>query len=184
MTNVGHFNKFLEAMDASEETGRLSNQEIWTALRLWVSFARAQDSIVAREQHSLTTHNLTRGEFAVLDALFFKGPLLLGDVQRKILVSSSGITYLIDRLEKRGLVQRQPSPDDRRAVYAALTDEGERYFKTIFPWHANGLAELFSSFTSEEQDLFLGLMQRLSSRAAELLEIDLNKESSDAAKTG
>lgn len=176
MTIGGSFPKFLEAM-ASGEADRLSNQEIWTALRLWVSFARAQSSIVAREHHSLTSHHLTRGEFGVLDALFFKGSLLLSDIQRKILVSSSGITYLIDRLEKRGLVKRMPSPGDRRAVYASLTDEGERYFKTIFPQHANGLAELFSSFTSEEQEVFLGFMQRLNNRAAELLENDARRES-------
>ena len=51
-------------------------------------------------------------------------------------MSSGGITYLVDRLEQKGLVERQDCPGDRRARYAALTPEGERVIGRIFPGHA------------------------------------------------
>lgn len=139
-----------------------------SALKLWVVLARAQATIAARDQRSLDHHKLSRGEFGVLDALFFKGPLLLGDLQRKILVSSGGITYLVDRLEKRGLVERHPSPDDRRAVYAAMTAAGEAFFREIFPRHAAGLAESLSPLDPEEQTELRRLLKKLGTGAAAL----------------
>src|SRR5256885_14772244 len=77
------------------------------ALRLFVVLARAQAAVSRHAQADIERHGLTLQEFAILEALYHKGPLLLGDVQRKILVSSGGVTYLVDRLEAKGLVERQ-----------------------------------------------------------------------------
>jgi DNA-binding MarR family transcriptional regulator len=96
------------------------------ALKLWVVFNRAFNAVRKHLDASVTSHGLTEGEFGILEVLFHKGPLLLGEVQRKILASSGGVTYLVDRLEKKGLVRRDPCPSDRRALYAVLTPEGER----------------------------------------------------------
>ena len=171
--------------DAFSEAGCVAGAEVpgeeaaWASLKLWVVLARAQAAIASRDQLRLTRHGLTRGEFGVLDALFFKGPLLLGEVQRKILSSSGGITYLVDRLERRGYVERRPSPDDRRAVYAALTPEGEAYFREIFPAHAHDLAVSMSALSREEQVLLTGLLKKMGRRAAELLEKDLKRHEAE-----
>src|SRR6185503_13192975 len=93
-----------------------------SALKLWVVLARAYASVAQRASEDVARHGLTLAEFAVLEALYHKGPLLLGEVQKKILVSSGGVTYLVDRLEERGLVRRKLCPEDRRARYAELTD--------------------------------------------------------------
>jgi MarR family transcriptional regulator, 2-MHQ and catechol-resistance regulon repressor len=92
-----------------------------TALKLWVVLARANAAIEAHAKADIERHDLTAAEFGVLEALYHKGPLLLGDVQRRTLISSGGTTFLIDRLEKKGLVERRLCESDRRARYAALT---------------------------------------------------------------
>lgn len=102
--------------------GRPRRQD--TALKLWVVLARAHRAIEEHARIQVARHDLTLPEFGVLEALLHKGPLLLGELQRKILVSSGGITYVVDRLEGKGLVERQPCPDDRRARYVALTASG------------------------------------------------------------
>jgi MarR family 2-MHQ and catechol resistance regulon transcriptional repressor len=51
----------------------------------------------------------------VLDTLYHRGPMLLGDLQHRVLVTSGGISYLTDRLEKRGLVERREYAQDRGA---------------------------------------------------------------------
>jgi MarR family transcriptional regulator, 2-MHQ and catechol-resistance regulon repressor len=169
---------FVDALESSGYNEKYSSLDTWTALRLWVSFSRTQAAIISREQLALAKHNLTRGEFAVLDALYFKGAMLLGDVKRKILVTSAGMTYLIDRLEKRGLVERRPSPEDRRAVFASLTPEGERYFKEIFPEHFYGLTEPLSVLSHEEQTELKKLIEKLGFKAEELLKADMGKQAS------
>src|SRR5687768_2233491 len=110
-------------------------------LKLWVVLARAYAAVSERAARDVARHELTLAEFAVMEALYHKGPLLLGEVQKKILVSSGGVTYLVDRLEQRGLVERQPCLSDRRARYAALTAEGKSLMVRIFPEHAECILE-------------------------------------------
>ncbi|HEY0777923.1 MAG TPA: MarR family transcriptional regulator, partial [Gemmatirosa sp.] len=75
------------------------------ALKLWVVLARAHAAIAARAAADIARHGLTLAEFGVLEALHHKGRMLLGEVQRSLLVSSGGVTYLVDRLERRGWVR-------------------------------------------------------------------------------
>lgn len=139
-----------------------------TALKLWVVLARAQLAIARHAEADVARHGLTLGEFAIIEVLYHRGPLLLGEVQRKILVSSGGVTYLIDRLEAKGLVERRQCPDDRRARYAALTPAGEKLMARIFPEHARSIADAVSGLTKAEQLKATALLRKLGKAAAEL----------------
>lgn len=136
------------------------------ALKLWVVLARAHAAVEARLQAQVAAHELTLTEFGILEALLHKGPLLLGEVQRRILVSSGGITYLVDRLERKGLVERQECPEDRRARYAVLTPAGEALIRRIFPEHAVEIERLMGALGEEEQALAVDLLRRLGRSAA------------------
>jgi len=137
-------------------------------LKLWTVLARAYNAVAAHSRADIARHDLTVGEFAVLEALYHKGPLLLGEVQRKVLVSSGGVTYLVDRLVQRGLVERQPCPTDRRAAYAALTPEGEALIGRIFPAHARAIMRAVSGLDENEQAEAIRLLRKLGLAAAEL----------------
>ena len=63
-----------------------------TALKLWVVLSRAHTAIGAQAATAITRHGLSLAEFGILEALYHKGPMLLGELQRKLLVSSGGIT--------------------------------------------------------------------------------------------
>jgi MarR family 2-MHQ and catechol resistance regulon transcriptional repressor len=106
-------------------------------------------------------HGLTLAEFGVLEVLHHRGPLLLGEVQRKILVSSGGVTYLVDRLEKRGLVERRDCPGDRRARFAALTPQGEELIQRIFPQHAATIKAALSGLGKKEKREALRVIRAL-----------------------
>jgi MarR family transcriptional regulator, 2-MHQ and catechol-resistance regulon repressor len=135
-------------------------------LKLWVVLTRAQASVAAVSARDLARHGLTEAEFGVLEALYHKGPLLLGNLQRKILASSGGITYLMDRLAERGLADRLDCPSDRRARYAALTKEGERLMARVFPQHAAALAEAMAGLTPVEQARAATLLKKLGRHAS------------------
>lgn len=139
-----------------------------TALKLWVVMARATRAVEAHVAADIERHGLTATEFGVLEALFHKGPLLLGDVQRRILVSSGGTTFLIDRLEKRGLVERRLCESDRRARYAALTPEGKALMAEIFPGHAEAIRRAMSGLGLADQRQATELLRVLGQEAAAL----------------
>ncbi len=137
-----------------------------SALKLFVVLARAKRAIDERVEESLGTHGLTHTEFAILEALYHKGPLLLGEVQRKILVSSGGITFLVDKLADRGLVERRLCATDRRARYAALTRKGEALMGEIFPAHAEAIREAMAGLSRAEQKEATALLKQLGLAAA------------------
>jgi MarR family transcriptional regulator, 2-MHQ and catechol-resistance regulon repressor len=137
-------------------------------LKLWVVLARAYTAVGAHAYSDIDRHGLTLGEFGILDVLFHRGPMLLGEVQRKVLVSSGGITYLIDRLAEKGLVERRACPHDRRARYAALTPGGEQLFAEIFPAHAACIERALSGLDREERDQAISLIRRMGRTAAAL----------------
>jgi MarR family 2-MHQ and catechol resistance regulon transcriptional repressor len=101
-----------------------------------------------------------------MEALHHKGPLLLGEVQRKILVSSGGVTYLVDRLEEQGLVERRECETDRRARYAALTAKGQRMMESIFPEHASSIERALEGLTEVEKQQAVELLRKLGRHAA------------------
>lgn len=138
------------------------------ALKLWVVLSRAREALAEHLHADVSRHDLTLMEFGILEVLYHKGPLLLGEVQRRILVSSGGVTYLVDRLEKKGLVERRECPGDRRARYAALTDAGEKLIAEIFPQHAARIESLMSELTLQEQATVHDLVKRLGLAAASI----------------
>lgn len=138
------------------------------ALKLWVVLARAHRAIGAHAAAHAGRHGLTLAEFGALEALFHRGDMLLSDLQRRILVSSGGITFLVDRLTRKGLVTRRRCTDDRRARFASLTADGERLVRLIFSEHAARIREVCAGLTPDEQRAAAALLRTLGREAAAL----------------
>jgi MarR family transcriptional regulator, 2-MHQ and catechol-resistance regulon repressor len=137
------------------------------ALKLFTVLYRANAALQEKSRQDIQRHELTPAEFAVLEALYHRGPLLQGEIRSKILVSSGGITYLVDRLAERGLVERQDCPEDRRARYAALTKEGGEFMAGIFPEHARCLKRSMKGLSDDQKRQAIRLLRTLGKTAAE-----------------
>ncbi|NIP81301.1 MAG: MarR family transcriptional regulator, partial [Gemmatimonadetes bacterium] len=122
-----------------------------TALKLWVVLSRAHSAVTAHAEADVARHGLSLAEFGALEALYHKGALLVGELQRAVLKSSGGMTYVVDRLQDKGLVRRRPCEEDRRAIYAELTAQGETLMERIFPLHARSLEEAQGGLSPVEQ---------------------------------
>jgi MarR family transcriptional regulator, 2-MHQ and catechol-resistance regulon repressor len=138
------------------------------ALKLWVVLSRAHAAIARHAEADIARSELTPGEFAILETLYHVGRLLLGELQQKVLVSSGGITYLVDRLERKGLVERQECPGDRRARYAAITPEGERIIGRIFPGHVRQIVRAVSGLNAAERAQATALLRKVGTAAGDL----------------
>ena len=147
-------------------TATTSDRKQEAALKLWVVLARSFNAVSARVNEDIARHELTPTEFAILEVLYHKGPLLLGEVQRKILVTSGGITYLVDRLVEKGLVKREECAEDRRARYAVLTPAGTALIRKIFPQHAVAIEKAVSGLSTAEQREVVQLLKKLGLGAA------------------
>jgi len=73
----------------------------------------------------------------------------------------AGMTRLVDRLEGKGLVARQPHPQDRRSIVVGLTDAGREVVPLLPPVFARVSTRLFAGLTDDETELATGLLGRM-----------------------
>ncbi|HZK50049.1 MAG TPA: MarR family transcriptional regulator [Actinomycetota bacterium] len=116
-----------------------------TAWRLFLeSYRRVLDTL-DDELQSARGLSLTRYDVLVQ---LFSAPdqrLRMNQLASRILLSKSGLTRLIDRMEAEGLVERASSPNDRRGSFAVLTPRGEQVFREAGPIHLDGIHKHFAS---------------------------------------
>lgn len=138
-----------------------------SALHLWITLSRAFGALAAHAEADVARHGITLAEFGVLEALYHKGPMLQGQLQDKILITSGCITWVVNRLVDRGLVRRRPCPDDRRARWAELTPAGTAFVRKHFPAHARAIECATRGLTAAERAQAARLLRKLGTSAAE-----------------
>lgn len=137
------------------------------ALSMWVKLSRASTAFYRETAEHIRTFGLTMAQFGVLEVLGHKGPLTLGELCHKGLVSGGNMTVVVDNLELDGLVERHRSTTDRRVIEVQLTSKGKRLFERIFPEHAEHVAGLASVLSEGEQRRLGSLLKKLGTRAVE-----------------
>jgi MarR family 2-MHQ and catechol resistance regulon transcriptional repressor len=137
------------------------------ALTLWVVLARAFGSVERHSRASVASFGLSTTEFAVLDVLHHKGELAVCEVRRRLLVESSSMTYVVDKLVAGGLVARRPSRRDRRVILLALTSRGRELVKRVLPRHAARMRHAVGALSPSDQARAVRLLRRLGLGAAE-----------------
>ena len=131
------------------------------SLRLWIALARCYSTYSKAISCKITEYGLTAPQFGVLEALYHLGPLPLGELADKLLVTGGNVTYVMDRLEQQKLVRRERSPEDRRVVQAKLTAKGSALITEVFPGHGEFIERLSGNLETEEQEEFRRLLKKL-----------------------
>lgn len=131
------------------------------SLKLFVVLSKAYKVIMDRAVKDMKKHGLAENEFAVLELLHHKGKLPLQQIGERILLTSGGITYTVDKLEAKGYLKRVPCPDDRRVTYAELTAEGSKLMRSVFPAHAECIHGIMAGLTAEEKRTAIELIRKL-----------------------
>lgn len=137
------------------------------ALHVWIAINRTVGSIHKHLRRQVEAHELTLTEFAVLEALLHKGPLTHGQIADQVLLASSSMTYVIDKLEERGLLRRRQSEEDRRKKLAELTQEGRAKIDAAFPEHAGLIEDLMADLSLEEKREAASMLRRIQRYAEE-----------------
>jgi DNA-binding MarR family transcriptional regulator len=88
--------------------------------------------------------------------------LRMQELAGRVLLSKSGLTRLIDRMEREGLVRRYPCEDDRRGTWAQMTDDGYTVIKRSAPTHLQGIREHFAEIVDDDEaDVIAAALRRV-----------------------
>ena len=141
---------------ATSASARLLNDEELAAWRgLFRSHARLTRAL---DVDLVSAHGLPLTSYEVLLYLSNSpdGRLRMSELADSVLLSRSGLTRLVDRLERQGLLRRESCASDRRGAYATITERGQALFDRARVTHLEGVRRRFLDHLSEEELRFLG----------------------------
>lgn len=140
------------------------------AAQLWIVLARCHRAVSALVERSIAELEIGVSDFMVLEALLHKGPLMISEIQAKVLLASGSMTAAVDRLEKKSLLVRKTTSTDRRARVLELTPEGRVLVEQAFNEHSKDLERLMSVLDTDEKEQLYGISKKLGRFAAETLQ--------------
>src|ERR687898_1287831 len=111
-------------------------------LQLIIALGRSVQAIERGIRPHLAACGLSLTEFAVLEVLYHKGALPLGEVRDRILLTGASTTYVVRKLEERGLMRRRTCAEDQRVIFGELTAKGRALIDEVFPAHVDRLREV------------------------------------------
>ncbi|WP_430787577.1 MarR family winged helix-turn-helix transcriptional regulator [Virgibacillus flavescens] len=132
-----------------------------SSLKLFVVLTRALQAIENEVVKDIKSHGLSLTEFSVMELLYNKGQQPIQKIGKKILLASSSTTYVVDKLEGKQLLERKDSPNDRRIKYAALTMDGEKIMKQIFPKHVDAMNDIMGGLSTDEKEDMIMQLKKL-----------------------
>lgn len=132
-----------------------------SSVKLFVVFAKAYNSYTKKLKPNAKSLGFSVSEFAILQYLHSKQiSVNVQELSDKILLSNSTTTYTIDKLIKRGLIDKKENSLDKRFVEIYLTKSGKKVIEEIFPFHVKFLEKL-NPLTDKETEELIILLKKL-----------------------
>lgn len=123
-------------------------------LAAWRAFIGAHAALLGVLERELEAeHGMSLAFYDVLAQLSEArgGRLRMSELADAVVVSRSGLTRLVDRMEQAGYVRRESCPSDRRGAFAVITPAGRAALRRAWPVHARGVHEHFAAQLTDEE---------------------------------
>lgn len=132
-----------------------------SGIHLWLVLWKAFRSVEAHAHRHIAGLGMCLSDFGVLEALLHKGPLTVNELGAKVLLTSGSMTAALDRLEHRGLVERNEDEVDRRVRVVRLTQAGTRLIRKAFEAHRNAMELAAAGVSGKDREDLIDLLRQL-----------------------
>jgi MarR family transcriptional regulator, 2-MHQ and catechol-resistance regulon repressor len=130
-------------------------------IHLWLLLWKAYDTVRKHAEQNIASLGIGLTDFGILELLLHKGPAPVNVIGSRLRLTSGSITAAVDRLERKGLLERRSDPHDRRARVVHLTPAGEKLISCAFADHQAAMERAVAGLTPEERDVAAGLLKKL-----------------------
>jgi MarR family 2-MHQ and catechol resistance regulon transcriptional repressor len=128
---------------------------------LWLILWKAYDALRAHAECHIHSLGIGFSDFAVLEVLLHKGPMPVNTLGAKVRLTSGSITALVDRLEAKGLLERQQHPEDGRTRVVHLTQAGRKLISCAFANHEAAMERATAGLNPAEKAQATALLKKL-----------------------
>lgn len=130
-------------------------------LKILIGLHRAVSVIDKKTSDLCRNYNLTLNQFGVLEALFHKGDMTIGQVQEKILSSCGTMPIIVKNLQNRNLIKVISSPKDKRKKLLSLTKEGRDMISHLYPKNESMIVRHMAVLSDEDKEVFVSLLKKM-----------------------
>jgi DNA-binding MarR family transcriptional regulator len=122
---------------------------------------RCVDTFQSEIASSVNEMGLSLTSFMALEALYHKGPLNVAQLQSKVLIANSSLSYVIEQLALKDLIRIESDSDDRRRKVCSLTSKGKQIMSEIYPKHVLDQRERLDRLTQDEEMQLQHLLKKI-----------------------
>jgi MarR family transcriptional regulator, 2-MHQ and catechol-resistance regulon repressor len=140
------------------------------ALHAWLIALKAWQSMSRYLLPALLREGLGESDFRVLEILLHKGPMPVNAIGPKVYLNPGSVSVAVDRLYKKGFVNRVECSEDRRVRTVSLTEKGRQMFVPLFRRHTSLIKHAFQDVSSEELEQLEVVLKKIGKRAESLAE--------------
>ena len=137
-------------------------------LHAWLIMLKAWQSMSRYLLAALLEEGLGESDFRVLEVLQHKGPMPVNAIGPKVYLNPGSVSVAVDRLYKRGFVNRAECSEDRRVRTVSLTDKGRQMFVPLFRRHTTLIKRAFQDVSAEELQQVELVLKKIGKRAETL----------------
>jgi MarR family transcriptional regulator, 2-MHQ and catechol-resistance regulon repressor len=121
-------------------------------------------AIQERIRDEMSQNKLNITEFSVLEVLFYQGKQTIQQIGNRVLISSGSMTYVIDKLEQKGIIKRNDCREDRRVIHITLTAKGLNMMENIMPTYQDMVDSFFGDLSGDESKLMVDFLKKVRNR--------------------
>ena len=138
-------------------------------IKAFTVFIKSSQSVQKLIKQDFLKKEINLNEYAVMELLYHKGDQPIQAIGKKILMGGGSITYVIDKLETKKFLYRRKCPEDRRVMFACMTDEGRAYMDKRVTEQEALINTIFDEWNDDEVEDAIQLLKRIGMHAESLL---------------
>ncbi|MGB6177674.1 MarR family winged helix-turn-helix transcriptional regulator [Carnobacterium sp.] len=138
-------------------------------IKAFTVFIKSSQSVQKLIKQDFLKKDINLNEYAIMELLYHRGDQPIQSIGKRILMGGGSITYVIDKLEKKGFLSRKPSTEDRRKIYACITEKGKHYMDLRVTEHEALIHTIFEEWDDDEVEEAIDLLKRIGMHAEKLL---------------
>ena len=136
------------------------------ALNAYICLRRSAESALMAASEKLNLGGVTVTQFSILEALYHIGALKPGEIAQKMFMSCGNITYVLDRLVEKGLIDRVPNPKDRRSFVVDLSPNGKTLVEAHLQSYVDKISDIMNVLDLQELNSLRDITRKLGLAAA------------------
>ncbi len=139
-------------------------------IKAFTVFIKSSQSVQKLIKQDFLKKEINLNEYTVMELIYHKGDQAIQSIGRRVLLGGGSITYVIDKLEDKGFLYRRPCPEDRRKMFACITEAGKEYMDARVVEQESLINSIFDEWDDDEVEDAINLLKRIGIHAERLLE--------------